>query len=206
MKDTLFSKLILSGKFDLSEEIFIDRSPKLFPFILNFIRFSKLNYKRFTKEELSELLAEADYYEIGEISQYLEDRLEEIEFISYESSGAFIYNNQTAGTESLEGLKDKSLTKGICAKSPGWIVIELNSEWEFEEIELAGWNGNSTWWYAGKIQTSIDKKTWKDVGLIPSNYGSMIQTVKVTKSSAKYVKFSNDSYIGIGYLNIKKIV
>ena len=211
VKDTLFYKLILSEKFDLKDEIFFDRSPKIFPFILDYLRYHKINYKRFNKEELEELRIESDYYEIGEISQYLEDRLKEIEFVRFESSGNYSYNNQTAGTNRVEDLKDKSLQKGICANSPGWIVIELNSEWDFEELEVAGYNGNSVLWYNGNgsgasIQTSLDKNNWKTVGTIPSNYGSAIVNVKLTRSSARFIKFNHNSYLGLGYLNIKKLV
>ena len=94
-----------------------------------------INYKRFSKQELLELRNEADYYEIGEIVSYLDDRMKDIEFANFEFSGEYIYNGQTAGTNKVEDLKDRSLKKGICATSPGWIVIELNDEWEFKWSE-----------------------------------------------------------------------
>jgi hypothetical protein len=210
VKDTLFYKLVLSEKFDLKQEIFFDRSPKLFPFIIDFLRFNKINYKRFNKEELEELRVEAEYFEIGEITSYLDERCKEIEFVKFETSGNYNYNGQTAGTNRIEDLKDRSLMKGICSNSPGWIIIELNSEWEFEELEVGGWNGNSTLWYnangsGASIQTSTDKVNWKTVGTIPSNYGNTIQNVKLTKSIGKYIKFNHNSYLGIGFLNIKKL-
>jgi hypothetical protein len=62
--DTLFYKLILSKKMDLNEEIFFDRSPSLFPAILDYLRTKKINYKKFTNEELKQLAAEAEYYEV----------------------------------------------------------------------------------------------------------------------------------------------
>jgi len=209
VKDTLLYKLITSDKFNLKKEIFFDRSPKMFYHILDFLRFKKINYKRFNKEELNELKIETEYYEIAEIYGYLHDQLKEIEFVRFESNGVYEYNNQTAGTNLVKDLNDRSLLKGICAKSPGWIVIELNSEWEFEELDIAGWNGNSSLWYNGNgsgasILTSIDKINWKSVGTIPSNYAGTIQTVKLAKSTGRYIKFNHSSYLGIGYLNIKK--
>ena len=107
-------------------------------------------------------------------------------------------------------IKDKSCTKGICANSPGWIVIELNQEWEFDTIMVGGWKGNSTLWYAdngagAQILTSTDKTNWKSVGTIPYGYGNNIATVKLTKSSARYIKFNCNSYVGIGYLFIQKM-
>lgn len=210
VKDTLFYKLILSNKFNLQEEIFFDRSPKMFTYILDYLRHKKINYKRFNKEELEELRVEAEYYEIGDIVAYLEDKMKEIEFVNFEYSGPYSYSGNVVGTGKIEDLKDRSLMKGICATSPGWIIIELNTEWEFEELEIGGWNGNSTYWYANNgvgasIMTSNDKVNWKTVGTIPNNYGSQIQTVKLTKSSGKYIKFNHNSYLGLGYLDIKKM-
>jgi hypothetical protein len=210
VKDSLFSKIAESGRFDLSQEIFFDRSPKIFQHILDYLRTQNINYKRFKKEELDELRIEAEYYELDEITTYLEDRMKEIEFEKYEVSGHYMYNNAIVGGAKVSDLKDRSLTTGVCANSPGWIVIELNNTWEFTDIEIAGFNGNPNAWYAGNgsgatILTSTDKIDWKTVGTIPSNYGQTIQTVKLTKSSARYIKFNHNSYCGLGYLNIKKL-
>jgi len=62
--DTLFYRLILSKKIDLNDEIFFDRSPTLFPVILNYLRTKKINYKAYTNEELKQLSTEAEYYEV----------------------------------------------------------------------------------------------------------------------------------------------
>jgi hypothetical protein len=85
----------------------------------------------------------------------------------------------------------------------------MNREIEFEEIELGGYNGNSLAWYVGNgraanIYTSMDKNTWTTVGTIPGDFGAEIMTVKVTKSKAKYIRFSHSDYLGIGYLDIKE--
>ena len=210
VKDTLFCKMIESHNIDFSEEVFFDRSPKLFPYILNFIRTGKINYQRFNKEELAELKIEVDYYQIEEIQTYIEDLTREIEFLNFETSGDYKYNNKVAGTQILADLKDKDLKSGICSNSPGKIQVELNREWEFDEIEIGGWNGDSYLWYNGngsgaKIYTSKDKETWTQVGTIPSTYASKIVSVKITKSVAKHIKFEHSSYLGIGYLFVHRV-
>lgn len=209
-KDTLFYKLLESGKIDPKEEIFFDRSATVFPFILDYLRTKQIPYKRFSKTELHILKDDAEYYQITDVLNYLEDRLKEISFVSFDYSAPFTYNGQTAGNGKLEDLKDRSCMKGICAKAPGWITIELNGEWEFDTIEIGGWKGNSSLWYAdngagASIMTSSDKTTWKTVGTIPYGYGTNIATVKLTRSVAKYIKFNYSSYVGIGFLYIKKI-
>jgi hypothetical protein len=209
IKDTLFYKMILSKKFDLRDEIFFDRSPKIFPYLLDYLRYGTINYKRFSKDEMEELKVEAEYFEFGDILSYLEERMKEVEIVKMEFSGPYYYSNIIVGTNNHEDLKDRSMTKGICATTPGWITFELNNEWEFDEIEVGGYNGNATYWYnangaGATIQTSNDKVNWKNVGTVPSNYGTQPVTVKLTKSSGKYLKFTHNSYLGLGFLNIKK--
>jgi len=205
-KDTLFYKIILTNRLNLKEEIFFDRSPKYFPFILDYIRYKKLNLKQFKKEELEELKEEAEYYEMGDLNKQFEENLN-LRFVRFETNGIYSYNGQTAGTNKVEDLDDKSLLKGICATSPGWIIIEMNTETLIEKIEIGGWNGNTGLWAASNgslatIYTSQDKDDWKQVGTIPDDYGAKIQTVSLTKSSAKYLKFESGSYLGIGYLKV----
>lgn len=128
-------------------------------------------------------------------------------FVSFEINGEYTSGSQKAGTQKVNDLKDKSLSTGIRATSSGWIIVELNNVKEFDEIEIAGWNGNTSLWSpsngsGASIMTSIDKNNWKTVGTIPSGYSSTIITVKLTKSIGKYIKFSHNSYLGLGYLNI----
>lgn len=209
VKDTIFYQIILSKKIDLKQEIFFDRSPKMFHYIMDYLRYHKIDYKRFKIEELEELHIEAEYYEIGKIADELAERKKEIEFVSFESNGPYHASNILVGTNKVEDLKDRSCMKGICATSPGWIIIELNYEWEFDEIEIAGWGGNSSLWGASNgagatISTSKDKDSWIQVGTIPSNYSNVITKVNLTRSTGRYVKFTSTSYLGIGFLNIIK--
>ena len=62
--DSLLGRLVDNERVDLNEELFFDRSHKYFPFILDYLRFGKINYKRFNKDELKELKDEVNYYEV----------------------------------------------------------------------------------------------------------------------------------------------
>ena len=206
--DTLFNHLY--NRLGSTEEIFIDRSSKYSKFIINFLKTNEIILSEFKKDELSILKEEANFYNIIELEKSIQDRLKEVEILSFVFSGEYVFNGKTAGTNKIDDIKDKSLTKGICTDSPGWIEFELNSDWEFESIEIGGWKGDSSLWYSdngagASILTSLDKKTWKKVGTIPYGYGNKITTVKLSKSSARYIKFEHSSYLGIGYLYIKKI-
>lgn len=205
--DTLFYKIILSKRLDLNNEIFLDRSPTMFGHILDFLRYNTINYKRFNKEEKEELKIEADYFEIGEIAEYLEEQLKCLEMIGLTLSSPYTYSGSNVCSNRLEDVMDRNLNTGAC--SSGWIVIELNNEWDVDEVEVGGYTGNSNAWYSGNgsgatIYTSKDNSSWTNVGSVPSDFSTTIKSVKVTKTKCKYVKFDNGSYLGFGFINIKK--
>lgn len=210
-KHSIFEAIVQDPDFDLTKELFFDRSPEYFTHIFEYIRSGSINYKLFNKQEKLKLLEEARYYQVLDISEYLEERTKEIELVSYEYTGPYIYKGATAGTNILEDVKTEDLTDGaICCTSPGNIVFKLNCDWEINEIKIGGYKGNSKVWYpengcGAAISTSEDGKEWKKVGKIPTGYGKEIKTVKLTKSIARYIKFSHTSYLGISYLKIVKI-
>lgn len=206
-KDSLFSK-ILSTNNDSNQpitELFFDRSFEHFHLILDFLRTKKFDYKGLLNYDIDSLKTECDYYGIFAFDDILAELKKEINFISFISSERY----STAGTHKVEDLKDTSLMKGICVQSPFFITITLNFEHEFDSIDIGGWNGDSSIWYVGngsgaQILTSIDNIKWNDVGKIPSDYGAKIQTIPVKRSIAKYIKFQDNSYLGLGYLKINK--
>jgi hypothetical protein len=210
IKDTLFYKLIMSHfeeNTNKSEELefFFDRSYEYFGLFLDYLRTKKYDLKKYNKFQFEDILNEAEYYGLTEIAEYIKSRCKEIEFVGFESAPKY----STAGTHKVEDLTDRSLSKGICVQSPYYITIELNYEHEIDEIEIGGYNGNTGIWYPGngsgsKILTSKDGINFAEVGSIPSNYGASIQIIKIPSSIAKFVKFQHTSYLGIGFLNLRK--
>lgn len=206
IKDTMFYRLILSKQLDLKREIFIDRHYENFQYIISYLRNKKLNTTKMSNKVMDAIYDEAQFYEITELVELLDEEKREIFFSSFTYSGAY----STAGTNKLEDMnnfEDRSQMKGICANSPGWIIFELNRELEFDEIEIGGWKGNSGIWAnsngsGSQILTSTDKNTWTNIGTIPSNYGPSIVKTKVTCTRAKYVKLQGTGYLGVGYFRI----
>lgn len=211
-RGTIFYKQILRGEIKKDTTTFYDRDATLFPIILNFMRTGKLKIEKLNDDQKDDLLNEAQFYEINYIIETLKATPNEVEFSTFENKGIFYNDGKVVGTNNVKDLKDKSLTKGICSTTPGEITITLNREVEFDEIEVGGYNGDSVAWFAGngrgaQIYTSIsspDKNTWTSIGKIPDDFGATIITVKVTKTKAKYIRFSNTDYLGIGYLSIKE--
>ena len=64
IKDTLFYKIVVCKKFNLEDELFFDRNPKIFPFIMDYLRTKTINYSKFNRDQLEDLKIEADYFEV----------------------------------------------------------------------------------------------------------------------------------------------
>lgn len=209
--DSFLARLIDSNRVDLKEEIFIERSPKVFPAILDYYRYKKIDYKRFTREEILLLRDDSDYYAISDISNFLEEKLKDPFVIAVETGGDYIYEGKVAGTNKASDLNNPDTTTGVCSCQPGKVIVELNSEYEIQGLEIAGYTGNTKIWYpdngsGAKIYTSVDKKDWTHVGQIPSGFGKGLKQVKLTKvTSAKYVKFELKTFVGMGYIKFTKV-
>lgn len=201
VKGTLFENLYQNPN-NVQRIVFFDRSNSYFNVILNYIRSHIFNPEQFSRDELEDIKIEAEYYSLTDFIALINERLNKIEFVNFESSARY----STCGSHKLEDLSTKDLKTGICVQSSYYITIELNFEHEIEKMEIAGVTGNSSWAVSNginaKVLTSTDKSNWKEVGTIPSNFGDIIITVPLKKSIAKYIKFQHNSYLGIGYLNL----
>ncbi len=212
IKDTLFYRLILSKKVDINKEIFIDRDYKYFFVILSFLRNKKVNLNSFSTKELAEIKEEAEFYQLSDLTANIDETMSEVYYLSFEVNGNYNSGGVIAGTQKIEDLndfEDRTCMKGICAISPGWIILELNRETEFDEVEVGGWQGNTGIWAStngngARILTSINKSNWVDVGTVGSNL-STITKQKLTKSKAKWIKIQGTGYTGIGYFKISKL-
>lgn len=210
VKDTFFYNLIYSKAIDMTKVLNFDRNPKFFLMVLDFLRYKKCDVKRLGKEDKINLRFEAEYFEVTPLCELLGELNAELAIVNYEYSGEYSFNNQVAGGGRIEDLSDRSMQKGICAKSPGWITFEFNDEFEVAEIEVGGYAGNKSLWASSNgegatIQTSTDGVTWVTVGSIPSGFGEAIVNVKITRSWAKWIKFTTTTYLGIGYLKVRTI-
>lgn len=141
-------------------------------------------------------------------------------FSNFTFTGPYLYNGRQAGTNELANVADRSLQNGnnnhsylynyiigICCNSPGVIIFQLNFPRSISVIEIGGYIGNKNIWYpangcGASISTSLDKIQWNNVGVIPNNFGESIISVNVLQSSANFIKFESNTYIGFGYVGI----
>jgi hypothetical protein len=211
IKDTLFYKLVLDHKIDITQEIFIDRSNSYFHVILSFLRNKKVNFEGFSSKDLKNILEEAIFYEMSDLIDNINECLSEVKITDFHVNEEYMSGQVRAGTQSLDDInnhEDRTLLKGICAKSPGKITFTMNREVEFEQIEVGGWAGNTGIWATNnganaKVMTSVDNNTWTQVGTVGSNIIS-IEKVKLTKSKAKYILIDHTSFVGVGFFRVIK--
>ena len=148
VKDTFFYKIVVSKRVDIQNELFIDRSYKFFKYILTYLRYQKVNISTLSTIDIEDLQEEANFYEVEGLATYIEEARRDLKYVSFEFNGPYT-SGSTAGTnliEDLNNFEDRTAMKGICAISPGWIILELNREIEIEKIEVAGWGGNTGLW------------------------------------------------------------
>lgn len=213
--DSLLASIITSPEYTKETDLLFDRSPLFFEYLLNYMRYGVINYKKLNSILLENIKREAEYFEIGDLADYLNQKLSNISIVSFEQSGKFVtQGNKTAGTNILDDIKNKSLKKGaICTNSPGWIIFELNCDWDIDNVELGpyigdsdlGWKG--TFGIGAKIYSSSNKVMWNDVGIIPATFTTKIIMVNLSNcKDAKYIKIqSTNSSIGFAYVNFNKV-
>ena len=209
IKDSLFYKIVLTKKFDLTKEIFIDRNNTFFGDILDYLRKGSIDFSKYSKADLESIKEELDYYELVDVVSTIDEKLKEPVFTNFTFSGAYVTSGITVGSNKLEDISDRNLATGICAISPGFIMFELNHEFDICGLEVGGYTGNTTYWASSNgsgasILISKDNITWSSVSTIPSNYSSTITQVSFAKTPGKYIKFQHNSYLGLGYCRVIK--
>ena len=208
--DTLFWHIINSGEFDLSQEVFIDRDPFYFNLIIDRIKGTQINYRLFkNKQDFNLFRREVEFYNLLDEIDFIEARMKNVKMVGFSFSGPYIKDGVTAGTNIIEDIVNPNGNTGICAKAPGWIIIELNDLWQFEELIIGGYRGNKSFWFpdngvGAEISISTDNYKWIPIGNIPPGFGTENKSIKVCELEARYIKFSCSSYIGIGYLQVVK--
>lgn len=210
-KGSLFEYLIDSNEFDLSNEIFIDRNPKYFDLIIEYIRGNPIdyNYNFKSKQEIVLFKREADFYELREISEYIEARMKPIELVGMSFSGEYTFSDIVIGTNKVEDINNPNCLTGICTSAPGWIAIQINEEVEIEEIQFGGYKGNPDLWSpengaGSEVLVAMNQNEWRSVGVVPAGFGESNMTLKFHKIKLRYIMLKSVSYIGLGYIRIIK--
>lgn len=203
-KDNLLYKIIVKKINEhKNTPIVLNRNPKYFGDILNYLRFNKVNIKKYSQFELEELLEEAKYFDLTDLEEKLNTFYSEIKVINFTATNLF--NNVTPN---IAGLLETSQLNGICVTNSGSIVLELDAVHDINEVEVGGYKGtnwSASYGVSSKIWVSLDGTDWEDTNtFIPSNFNGDITKINIGRRMFKFIKFTNELYMGIGYLKFNK--
>jgi hypothetical protein len=208
IKDNFFTKALTAENFDQNKELYIERSPKFFNIILNYLRGQEVKLKYLGKYQIELLHDEVKYYELNELDEQIVDFLTEIHIINMEISAPFKHSNANLTSNTLKDVIMRDTSTGVTTTSPGWIIFELDKEWEFNEIEVCGLSGNKNWSVNSgansKVWTSPDKASWCEVGTLPGNIQTFQKVKLRTKEKARFIKITHTAQLGLSYLYVFK--
>lgn len=201
----LFSEILNSINDNIDNTIiFIDRSSRLFRYILLYFYNSNDQIVNvLTQEDEPYLIKDLLFYEMVDFINYLIENSGIVRVISWEHSYPF-YCCIRNEPSSIHEREDRS-NKGMAVTGPAYLILELESKVECEEIEIAGfylpkvWNSKNG--AGAQIYGSINKEDWTLIGTIPQNFSEEIIRVPLKKMIFKYIQFKNSNYLGIGFFS-----
>lgn len=206
-KNTLFNEIINpQNGICFRDEIFIDRCPKIFSYIIHFIRHKRLNLDKNDAKLLYKIRLEADYFEIWELVKMIDDLEQDVSLVSYSFTGPYKYKDKIIGSNDIKHLGDSDLSKGLCCTNPATIVFELSKKCVIKTLHIGALVVGDEWYYEnGKgaiILSSIDGKEFTEIGVI-SKLEKTISTIELNKKiEGRYLKFQNSGFLGFGYLKV----
>lgn len=207
IKDTLFYKIYYFNKNDFDKEIFFDRSPQLFPFLLNYLKYKTIDYDLLSLQELKELKIEAEYYEINNIITYIDSRPLELKIIQANWRESYSPSDRL-GKNILQDLIDKNRSKGYQLFRKCSIIFELNYEWRIDKIYYASLNTGNYYNpdnFKVRIKISSNNLTWETLSYLPTSIKDNTIMIKCNGEKGKYIKFTSKYDLGLGYLEIKPV-
>lgn len=208
--NTIFAEMLLNKEWLYKDELFIDRSYDYFGYIACFLRHNNVNIYNLPNEECNLLLEEAEFYNIIPLINIIKNKLNEIYFINLEIGRNVTLNEELIGTNNIEDLnnfKDTSCNKGVVVDKNSFIILELNKLISLKSLIIGAikndfFDESKGYGVGAKIETSEDKNTWKQVGQINSDFVNKPVKHSLESSNAKFIKFTNSKYIGLGYCKV----
>lgn len=184
---------------------FIDRNPKIFPYILDYLRDGEITeMEEINNVLVRKILKEAQFFKITGLIEKFNFLIEKPKFIKYEYSGIYI---DAKSQDTLESIMDGNENTGICAISPGWIVLRLNRNVIINNITVCGYGGYKSGWgktngSGAKINISADGFNWEEIPEILPDLNSIKKIVLSNPKKAIAIKFVHNSYLGLSIVNI----
>lgn len=128
VKDSFFHSMF-SGRWPLKPEddgcFFIDRDPKAFPLILNFLRGKKIDVSRLSPEKLEALREDAEYYNIQGLLGLAPPKEVLQEFFGERSGGIILSDSNLVASHSSSGLCGEFVLSKTVFTGPHHVLYRL---------------------------------------------------------------------------------
>lgn len=205
--DSLFHSMSNDISLNTKESIFLNRNVEAFGRLLNYMRSKNEKVlSKLPKDKLFELKEEAEFFEIWNLVDVIENSFSEVRIVGMTFSGPYTYKGLTVGTNNFEDLNNTDEKSGVCANSPGVITLELNKSCNISSMKYKGFGGDTKNWYPGNgsgsiVYASTNMLDWKKVCTLTS-LSEKEKTVSWSDEveEAKYVKIENKSFVGFSYI------
>lgn len=206
---TVFYYMILLGKINVDKEIFIERDSFSFEIIIDFLKYGEINVDNYDNFTLKKLKEECDFYEVHELSDILKSNLEIVKFVRLEMSSKSTISKCLNSLPEINRFEQSRYSGITTDKGNSFIILEFDRECYVKKIMLSTFNKfttyPSTYGVGSKIFLSSDMIKWKQINAISHEAAKEIVTIEVNDTfneKARYIKFTNDSHIGIGCIRI----
>ena len=104
IKHTYFSALF-SGRWNLEEEIFIDRTPFTFEYVLEFLRGEEVDFPNISKKELSQLLKHADFFALASLKSKVMSHWKQLQILTDPNSAQLSIDKMSVTKVGLKNSK-----------------------------------------------------------------------------------------------------
>lgn len=226
IKDSFFYNLILNKKFEELEKIieneeiiYLNSDPKMFNYILEFLRFKELNIQNLTKKEKEILANECRFYNLHGIKDLITEfyitplKIENVEFNNPDQKFSK-YQVVKNDFEKLNNLKP-ALGSSALKPSEGLIIqayksclIELEEDSLIHSIDYKQISENPDIKlgtdYTVNILASLDNINFEFLQTVNGETVAAVRTIKLKRLvKAKFIKLQTLKYnFGFNYFNI----
>lgn len=192
-------------------ELFFDRSPKYFKYILSFLRTNRIDFNYLyclKSQELQLFIKEVLYYSIDELASKLYLKLDyaQCELVRFNRNDQVIETENNIAT--LNNFEINS-SRSLFVPYHQGLILELKRVVNFSKIEIQllskiqPRNHTKADGVYSSIFTSLDKTVWTYIGVIPPKCQGRPFIIDVISSKCKYIQFINTrGQISIGYCKI----
>ena len=181
----------------------VKREAGLFEIILDYFNDRSFYIRNLTKDQITQLQTEVDFYCLTDLKLKLESMLHPIKITKIHNSFSLVNSNNSDDIYTLLSLVDNESSGIEIKKSPFEIVFELDDVYVVNEIDYKRIMCKQYSVFGPlSVFGSVDNIDWIFLGQINTNKKSTMEEIVATK--AKFIKIQSNHQFTISRLKIYK--